>query len=32
MPQRALEPIPKGMHTLTIHLWFNGNCIEAVDF
>ena len=23
---------PDGMHTLTTHLWFNGNCKEAIDF
>ena len=32
MAEQAPYPIPEGMHTLTTHLWFNGNCREAVDF
>lgn len=32
MPQQAPKPVPEGMHTLTAHLWFNGNCLEAIEF
>lgn len=32
MPTTAPSPIPEGMHSLTPHLWFNGNCKEAVSF
>ncbi len=32
MPEKALHPVPEGIHTVTVHLWFNGNCKEAVDF
>lgn len=32
MPQKAPKPVPDGMHTITVHLWFNGNCNEAVEF
>lgn len=32
MPKKAPHPIPEGMHHITAHLWFNGNCREAVDF
>lgn len=32
MPEKAPQPIPEGMHTITVHLWFNGNCKEAIDF
>jgi PhnB protein len=32
MPQKAPSPVPEGMHTLTTHLWFNGNASEAVEF
>jgi len=32
MPKKAPNPIPEGMQQLTAHLWFNGNCREAVDF
>jgi PhnB protein len=32
MPTLATNPIPEGMHSLTPHLWFNGNCNEAVEF
>lgn len=32
MPTPANKPIPEGMHSLTPHLWFNGNCHKAVDF
>ena len=32
MAKPAPGPIPEGMHTLTTHLWFNGNCQEAVAF
>ncbi len=32
MAQPAPSPIPEGMSTLTMHLWFNGNGGEAVDF
>jgi PhnB protein len=32
MPQKAPKPVPDGMHTITVHLWFNGNCNQAVEF
>ncbi len=32
MPEKAPKPIPDGMHTITTHLWFNGNCKKAIDF
>ncbi len=32
MAERALQPVPEGMNTLTTYLWFNGNCCEAVEF
>jgi len=32
MPQEAPKSIPDGMHTITMHLWFNGNCKKAIDF
>ena len=32
MPEKAPQPVPEGMHTVTIHLWFDGNCKDAIDF
>ncbi len=32
MAERAPKPVPEGMNTLTTHLWFTGNCGEAVEF
>jgi len=32
MPTKAPKPIPEGMHSITIELWYNGNCKEAIDF
>jgi uncharacterized glyoxalase superfamily protein PhnB len=32
MARKATKPIPEGLRSLTPHLWFNGNCGEAVDF
>lgn len=32
MPQPASNPIPEGMHTITVNLWFNGDCKDAVEF
>ncbi len=32
MPEKAAKPIPEGMHTITINLWFKGDCKEAIDF
>ena len=32
MAEKAPSSKPAGMHTLTPHLWFNGNCQEAVAF
>ena len=32
MAQPAPKPVPEGVNTLTTHLWFNGNCAEAVEF
>lgn len=32
MAKKAPKPVPEGMPTLTPHLYFNGNCREAIDF
>ena len=32
MATPAKQRVPEGMHTLTPHLWFSGNCGEALDF
>lgn len=32
MPEKAINHVPEGMHTITAHLWFEGNCKEAVEF
>jgi uncharacterized glyoxalase superfamily protein PhnB len=32
MAERAPKPIPDGMNTITTHLWFSGNCSEAIEF
>ena len=32
MAEKAQKAIPEGMHTISIHLWFNGNCNEAIEF
>ena len=32
MPEKAPKPVLKGMNTITPHLWFNGNCKEAIEF
>jgi uncharacterized glyoxalase superfamily protein PhnB len=32
MPKNAPKPVPEGMNTVTSHLWFNGNCKEAIEF
>ena len=32
MPQKAPKPIPDGMNTVTVHLWFNGDCKDALEF
>jgi PhnB protein len=32
MPRKAVKPIPRGLHSVTTQLWFDGNCKEAVDF
>jgi len=32
MARPASKPVPGEMHTITPHLYFNGNCEEAVDF
>ena len=32
MAQRAPKPVPDGMQTITVNLWFEGNCKEAVEF
>jgi PhnB protein len=29
MPTPAKSPIPEGMHSVTPHLWFNGDCKKA---
>ncbi len=32
MPTRALKPVPDGMNTVTTHLFYNGNCRQAIEF
>jgi PhnB protein len=32
MPIKASKAIPEGMSTVTVNLWFNGNCNEAIKF
>ncbi len=32
MPEKAPKPVPEGMHTVTVNLWYNGNCNEAIEF
>jgi PhnB protein len=32
MPTKALKKVPDGMNTVTTELWFNGNCLQAIDF
>ncbi len=32
MLKNAPKPVHDGMHTITVHLWFNGNCNEAIEF
>ncbi|MCA9507628.1 MAG: VOC family protein [Myxococcales bacterium] len=32
MPKPAPSFIPHGMHTITPHLWFNGDCQKAIQF
>lgn len=32
MAKPAPQPIPAGMAALTTHLWFNGQCREAIEF
>jgi uncharacterized glyoxalase superfamily protein PhnB len=32
MPTPAPSPIPAGLHTLTPHLYFNGDCGQAIEF
>ena len=31
MPQKAVKAVPEGMHTITPHLWFNGDCAAALE-
>lgn len=30
MAERAASPVPEGMNTLTVQLWFGGDCREAI--
>jgi PhnB protein len=32
MPEKAVSPVPAGLHTLTPQLWFNGDCAAAIEF
>ena len=32
MPIKAPKAVPEGMHTVTVHLWFNGDCKHAISF
>jgi uncharacterized glyoxalase superfamily protein PhnB len=32
MPQKATSAVPKGMHTITPNLWFNGQCKSDIEF
>ena len=31
MAEKAPKPVPDGMNIATAHLWFNGNCGEAIE-
>ncbi len=31
MPTPAPSPVPEGMHTITPHLWFNGDAAAAIE-
>ena len=31
MPTPAPSPVPAGMHTITPHLWFNGEATAAIE-
>jgi PhnB protein len=32
MPTKALKPVPEGMNTITTELYYNGNCLQAIEF
>src|SRR5688572_1789470 len=32
MANHTTSPVPAGMHTMTVQLFFNGNCKEAIEF
>jgi uncharacterized glyoxalase superfamily protein PhnB len=32
MPVKARKPVPDGMNTVTTHLFYNGNCKQAIEF
>jgi PhnB protein len=32
MSNKAPNPVPEGMHTLTTQFWFSGDCQDALDF
>lgn len=32
MPTPAPSAVPKGMHSVTTQLWYNGNCSDAIEF
>lgn len=31
MPKPAPRPVPESVHNITAHLWFNGNCADAIE-
>ncbi|HLO60873.1 MAG TPA: glyoxalase/bleomycin resistance/extradiol dioxygenase family protein [Bacteroidales bacterium] len=32
MPVKAPKPVPEGMNTVTVQLFYKGNCKEAIEF
>lgn len=32
MAEKAKRAVPEGMSTITMHLWFSGNCSKAIEF
>jgi uncharacterized glyoxalase superfamily protein PhnB len=32
MPTPATQPVPEGVHTLTLNLFYNGDCLKAFQF
>ncbi len=32
MAEQSLNYIPQGMNNITANLWFNGNCMDAIEY